>query len=319
MKTYTRSGFGAMALGTLAAWTGVATFPARAQSLKPLTVATIGGDIGAQVFYGKDLGYFERAGLDVQIVPWSGGLTPPAVLSGSVDIAFLNAGALAAAHAKGLAFRILAPANLYLASAPTAGLLAVLNSSTIAKAKDFQGKTVAVNGTNALPEFAVRAWIDKNGGDSTKTRFLDLQFIEMASALQAGRIDAAAMDTTADPRLGKRGDVFRLITPSFSAVSPRFVPSVWYGASSWIASHPAEAQAFAVVMRQTAAWANSHHTESAAILGKYSKMTPELLSSIARVTYGTELSAALIQPNIDLAAKYGALPATFDAQELIAK
>jgi hypothetical protein len=48
-------------------------------------------------------------------------------------------------------------------------------------------------------------------------------------------------------------------------------------------------------------------------------MTPELLSSIARVTYGTELSAALIQPNIDLAAKYGALPATFDAQELIAK
>ena len=41
-----------------------------------------------------------------------------------------------------------------------------------------------------------------------------------------------------------------------------------------------------------------------------------LLANVTRTTYGTELTG-LIQPNIDLAFKYGAIPSRIDAQDLI--
>jgi hypothetical protein len=69
-------------------------------------------------------------------------------------------------------------------------------------------------------------------------------------------------------------------------------------------------------MKQTAEWANAHHPESAAILLKYTKLTPEIVAHMNRATYGTALEPALIQPVIDNAAKYGSFPRPVTAAEL---
>ncbi len=70
-------------------------------------------------------------------------------------------------------------------------------------------------------------------------------------------------------------------------------------------------------MRESALWANSHHRESAEILSKYARATTEQINAITRVTYGDHLTAELIQPNIDLAAKYGVIKAAFPASSMI--
>src|SRR5271168_2556321 len=123
-----------------------------AQSPVTVRVATIGGDIGAEIYYAKELGLFERAGLDVQIDPTTNMVAiVPAVASGQIDIAYNAVLTLALARAKGLPFSILAPANVYVASAPTAGFVAVTKSSPIQSARDLNGKAIAVNGLGGFP------------------------------------------------------------------------------------------------------------------------------------------------------------------------
>ena len=70
-------------------------------------------------------------------------------------------------------------------------------------------------------------------------------------------------------------------------------------------------------MSKTATWANANQSQRAAILAKYSNLDPNLLRNMHRITYGTRPEAAQIQPVIDLSARYGAIPASFPAQELM--
>jgi NitT/TauT family transport system substrate-binding protein len=314
MSGTSRSAFVASVAG-LAALAGAGIAPARAQG-SSITVATIGGDIGAQLYYAKELGLFEKAGLNVVIAPFNAA-TPAAVLAGDIDVTYYAVFGAAIAYAKGLPFTFIAPANSYVATAANAGFLAVVNSSPIRTAKDLEGKTIAVNPLLSFPQFAARAWIDQGGGDSTKVRFVAVPFSEMADAVLAARVDAAAMEITADPTLGKPGDRFRVIARSFDVVSTRFLAGGWMASRTWIASHTAEAKAFISVMRLAAIWANAHRRESAAILAKYSNVSETLIDSATRTTYGTELTAAQIQPSIDLAFKYGLIASRIDAGSLI--
>jgi hypothetical protein len=67
-------------------------------------------------------------------------------------------------------------------------------------------------------------------------------------------------------------------------------------------------------------WANSHQTESGAILLKYLKLDPDVAKAMTRATYDTSgtLNPSYMQPVIDAAAKYGTLTKSFPASELIA-
>jgi hypothetical protein len=71
-------------------------------------------------------------------------------------------------------------------------------------------------------------------------------------------------------------------------------------------------------MHQTALWANTHHAESAEILRRYSKITPEVMATMVRSTYGDapRLEAPMLQPVIDVAVKYGTTAPT-SAADLI--
>jgi hypothetical protein len=53
------------------------------------------------------------------------------------------------------------------------------------------------------------------------------------------------------------------------------------------------------------------------MISEFTKLPPDVLGKIAYPTVPSSLSPALIQPVIDLAAKYQAIPATFPASEII--
>jgi hypothetical protein len=71
------------------------------------------------------------------------------------------------------------------------------------------------------------------------------------------------------------------------------------------------------VLEQTAVWANAHPRESLAILERYTKTSPSVLANMKRCAYGTKLDAKAVQPNIDLAVKYGLLAHSFPASQLL--
>jgi NitT/TauT family transport system substrate-binding protein len=321
MPNSSRRAFLARSVAASAAVTAFGTpllRPASAQDLAVLNVAAIPSDISGSAYYAADNGYFKKGGLSATFLGLtSGAAIAAAVLGGSADVGYSNVISLAIAHSRGLPITMLFPANMHVHEAPTAGLLSVKKSSPITGAKGLNGKVMAVIGLNNIADIAARAWIDKNGGDSKTVKSVELPFPEMKAALEADRIDAAVLDTTADPLLGKPGDTLRLIASTFDAVSTHFAPSVWFSTTDWVSKHPAVAKAFVAAMRESAVWANGHHRESAEILSKYTHVTPAQINTFVRATYGDRLTAEEIQPNIDVAAKYGVIKAAFPAADVI--
>jgi NitT/TauT family transport system substrate-binding protein len=305
---------------TLCVWGAVFCDPAEAQTATVLRIGVIPSDFSAQPYYAEDMGFFAKQGLTVEIVPVNNGAAAAAaVLTGSLDFAYSNIMSLAIAHDKGIPFSIVALANIYSADAPAGGLIGVKRSSSIATAQDLNGKTVAVGALNNVTHLGARAWVDANGGDSTSVHWLEIQISAMAAAVLSGRIEAAVMDQGVYPTLGKPGDPIRVIGHAYDAVAHTFAVGGWFASADWLKQHPLEARKFAAAVADAATWAKTHHRESAAILAKYLKESADAINANARYAYGAAPTVQMLQPSIDVAAKYGLIRASFPATELFVR
>jgi NitT/TauT family transport system substrate-binding protein len=291
---------------------------ARAQTAAPLRVALIPSDFAGCAYYAQQLGYFSGAGLDVSLLPISNGSAIQAALvSGAIDIGYSNVVAVAAAHDRGVPFDFVCASGVQTPQNDISGLLVVASASSIRSARDLEGKSIAVSGINEIATLSVRDWMDANGGDSSKARFLELPFPAMADAVRSGRVDAASTTRALAPDAGTTGSALRLLVNTFNTVAPRWTTSAWIATPEWIAGHRPLLTTFVAAMRKTATWANAHHPESARILAAALSKTPGEIQAIQRVPYITHLTPELLQPSIDLAARYNVIKAPFRADEIL--
>jgi NitT/TauT family transport system substrate-binding protein len=193
----------------------------------------------------------------------------------------------------------------------------VLIDSPIKTAADLTGKTVAIVALKTMQHAAALAWIDKHGGDSKNVKFIEVPFPEMGAAMDAHRVDAALptepFTTSLRPRIRSLGG-------QWEAMKMPFPIFAFFATETWLAAHGDTAVAFAGVIRQTAAWANTHRKDSALILAKFANLDPQLATSMGRSTYGTTLpDAASIQQIVDIQVKYGMMTAPIDPADLIWK
>jgi NitT/TauT family transport system substrate-binding protein len=295
----------------LAAWSGMA----RAQTLAPLRVATTPIENGAEVYYAKDMGFFAKAGLDVDIQGiQSGSAVAGAVVSNAVDVGFASLVPLAIAHSKNIPFVLIAPGAVWTQAAKNSGLF-VAGNSTIRSGKDLNGKVLSTAGRGTLTEYAARAWIDGTGGDASTVKFLEMGYSAMPDALAAGRIDGALIN---EPYFQVASKAGRLIGYPYDYVAKDFLIAGWFTTAQWAADHPDLVNRFAAAMRETAIWANQpqNQARSAEILEKYTHIDPAVAATMIRVRFGDRLTAAAVQPQVDVSAKYAGFP-TFPAQDII--
>jgi len=284
-----------------------------AQTLTPIRVITLPIEAGAEAYFATQLGYFTKAGLDVEIVPASnGGASAAAVAGNGVEIGYADMVSIATAREKGVPFVVVAPAALHVSAAPTTELLVAANSP-IKTAHDLEGKVVAGSGLGTISGYSPRAWIDQNGGDSTKVKFVELPFPAMQAALDAGRVDAVMI---AEPFLSAAKKVDRVIGSPYDAVSKSFLVSAYFTMEPWAKDHADVLNRFVGAIYDTAAWANKNRTKSADYLIAYSKIDPAAVGAMTRVQFGEHLTAAMLQPVVNVAAKYGDFP-PYSAQSLI--
>ncbi len=290
-------------------------FPAAAQAAS-LKVATLPIDQGAQAYFAQDLGMFARAGLNADVETLKFGQeVAAAVAGGAMQIGQSNITSLAIAYERGLPFKLIAGAGLFNAKKPTSYFL-VLKNSPVKTAKDLNGKTVGCNGLKNITQLSIQLWVDKNGGDSSTIKFIEMPFTEMEPALVQNRVDAALMadpDATTALALGHT----RVLSVPFDALGHDWLIGAWFAKTDWIAANPDVVKKFAGVMREAAAWGNKpqNYAQSAAILEKYTKVK---VGSANRIAFADKLDPAQIQPQIDTAARYKVLKASFPATDLIA-
>jgi ABC-type nitrate/sulfonate/bicarbonate transport system substrate-binding protein len=309
MKT-TRYGFLAAACSAVV----LEPLAGRSQGLLSLRIATLPLDAGSQVYYAQELGIFRRYGLEASVQSFSNGpAVTAAVASGAIDIGYSNMLSIEAAHQRGIPIVAVAPAALYDDAAPTTVLI-VPKDSPIQSARDLNGKTIGVNGLRNIAEFAPDAWIDKNGGSSSTVKYVEVPIPATAAALAQHRIDAAVCP---EPELSEALGANRVLGKVFGAIAQRFLIGAWFTSTAWANAHPQTVRAFAAAMRDTAVWANTHQKESARILARSIGVDPQVFTRATRARFAEVLTPGLIQPTIDVAAKYGLLTGSFPAREII--
>jgi NitT/TauT family transport system substrate-binding protein len=296
----------------------VAPSNAGAQTLIPVNVGTLPTDGCSVIYYAKELGFFQKNGLDVDITAMpSGPAIAAAVAGGSLDIGVANVATVAQARLRGLPLRYIAPSSVAAPETMT-DVVMVASDSTIKTGADLNNKIIAINGLKDLQQITASAWVDKHGGDSKTLHFIELPIPQMAAALEAHRADAA-LDVEPFVSGARALNQGKVIGSVLDGVAPRFMVVGWLALDPWIAAHADTATRFATALRQAAQWANTHHKESAAILVRNTKVPAAVADTMARAQFGLTLDPALIRPIVDAAVKYGVLDKPIDVSELIWK
>ena len=192
-----------------------------AGTLTPLKVGAFPIDPMGVVYYAKDQGYFERAGLDVTITPFGGGGAgmTSAILAGSLDLAILDPTVLAGAHLHGVNFKLFAAGAIATPETRT-DQVAVPVDSPITKGSDLNGKTIALVELQSLQQTLVMSWVEKSGGDPKSLKFLEVPFPVMTEAVTQHRVDAAALT---EPFLTFGKGKIRGLGNVLEGVAPRFL------------------------------------------------------------------------------------------------
>jgi NitT/TauT family transport system substrate-binding protein len=302
------------ALGLIGAGLATAASPHGASAATAVRLTTLPVDGTALAFYANDLNYFQDAGLDVTIqTVANGAVITASVISNSVDIGWSNIISLAAAYKRGLPVSIIGAGGMSVTGSLATQLM-VRKDSPIHTAADLSGKVIGTTGLADVGQLAPELWVDKNGGKSSAVKFIEMPFPQLPAALEAGRVDAAWL---AEPFIHAAEPFARTLATCFDAVAPRWMLGAWFATPAYISANRGVIDVFRTVITKTATWANANHDQSAVILAKYSHLDPAVVREMHRITYATRPEAALIQPAIDLAARYGAIAASFPAQELM--
>jgi NitT/TauT family transport system substrate-binding protein len=210
---------------------------------------------------------------------------------------------------------MIAPAGRYERSAPYAALV-VARDSPIRSAAALRGRKIGVPGLQSVNSVVTSAWVDAHGGNSQTLELVEVPLAAAAAAVEHHRVDAAILVNPSLAAALDRGRV-RALAPAHSVVAPSFLISAWFASNQWADAHRNVVRKFARVVAAAAAYTNAHHAETAPMLAEATSVPLRVIERMTRVTNGTTLQVADLQPLLDVAIKYGVIPHGFFVRDLI--
>jgi NitT/TauT family transport system substrate-binding protein len=242
-----------------------------AQTAAAQTKVTIAIGGGACLCYlptvlAKQLGEYEKAGLDVELVDLKGGSDAlKAVLGGSADVVsgyFDHCVNLAAKKQELQSFVVY---DRY------PGLVLVVSpkqTGKITSVKDLAGKRVGVSAPGSSTDFFLKYQLKKNGLNPMDTAVIGIGLGATAvAAMQQGQIDAAVMlDPAVTVLQGSHKDLTilsdtRTQKDTLDVFGGEYPGGALYTTTAWIKSHDKEVQALTSAIMHTLKWIHTHSPE----------------------------------------------------------
>lgn len=271
-------------------------------------------DSYAGPFYAADGGFFGRTGLDVPLtILANSGAIAQAAVGGAIDVGVADLITIAHAQIAGVPLVAFYGCGLYLSEAPTT-LALVAKNSPLRTPKELEGQTVAVVALASISLLGMREWLRQSGADLAKVRIVEMPFPDMVPAMQRGQVAAALV---AEPYIASTKNDARVLGKAFDAIAKSFYISAYFASRDWLVKNADAARKLVAAIGESARWANAHRDETAAILAKYTKMTPERIGSMTRVSQATSLDARQIQPVLDVATRFGQLERAVNATDVM--
>jgi NitT/TauT family transport system substrate-binding protein len=287
---------------------------ARGQAPEKLRVAGVTTDDMTPVFFALRNGWYQRAGLDVEVVPTSSGtVATEAVLSGTYELGKGSPIAFLIAHLRGLPITLIGNSNVWNPKAPISLMLCPADAPYKTGA-DLNGLTLSSSALNDINELAMSAWIDKTGGDSKTVKWIEIPNSAAGTALAEHRTAATMLQEpqlTAALATGK----VRVLAPAYSAISLKLVSGVYFAQKDWAAKNGDAIKRWLRVTYASAIYTNQHHRETEAMMAEITKIPPDVFGKISRNTAATNTDPSYLQPLIDVAAKYRNIDRWFAAKD----
>lgn len=285
------------------------------------TALTVGSspNLGnAGLYYAHIHGVFKRHKLDVTLSPvQSGAAAVPLLLNGQLGVAASDPVAAIVSASKNVPVTIIAPGPV----GPTdpaqdsTGLLVKANGS-IRSVKDLEGRTIAVVGLNGLSQISTRRAIDKNGGDSSKVKFVELPMQQMVEAMDRGQVDGAVVNEPFTTQ-GLQSGLGRLLSPITAAV-PGVPTTLYISSKPYVRKNPGAIAAFSKALTEANTFL-AGHPDTIREVGHASTQTPpEVLSKIVLPVFNDKpVDRNALQTLIDLMVQYKVIPAPVNLDTLI--
>jgi NitT/TauT family transport system substrate-binding protein len=284
-----------------------------------VTVGTLPIASAAPLSLGREKGFFRQEGIEVKPQLAQGGAEVAAgVESGSFDVGYAGLIPILIAKAKRLPVQIVAASDDQLPDPKDADVITVAGAdSDIRSAKDLAGKTVGANVLGGVAEVVVKASIDKDGGDPSKVKIVEVPFPDMVDALESKRIDAAFI---AEPFLLQAvgGGARRIDNASYQAVDPEgFELGIYFASDKYVQENGDVVDRFVRASNRATEYAQAHPDEVRKAIGTYTEIPPEVIPKLQLPRWDSELRRESAQLQAEFAKKYGLIDELPNLDELI--
>ncbi len=266
--------------------------------------------------WAQQSGLFARRGFNFEIQSQrSGAAIASGVAGGAYQIGKSSIIPLVIAHARGIPFTLIAPGKLYRASKPNIALIGPADSP-ITTAAEMNGKTIAVPALDDLFTIGIKLWTDKNGGDSSTLKIVELPVSAVAAALATKRIDAGASDMPTLQQALDSGNA-RILAHMFDAIAPQLLTTAWFTTRTYQSDHSEIVRGFAGAMREAATYVNDHPKQTVDLLSSFTNIQPAVIAKMVRSQMATVFDPALIQPLVEACVRYKVIATSFDVRDMI--
>ncbi len=187
--------------------------------LRKVRVAALPITETAALWGGIKAGLFAKHGLQVEVLPAQGGAQAiPALINGDIDFAIGQPFGPFRADLQDLGVVMIGNYASSYAEGDDINAVVASAKSGIKRPAELAGKRVSVNSLGAAGDVTIMAAVEKDGGDPSTIKFVEVAFPDAPAQLEAGNIDAAWVPEPFVTQLKGRGDTF--IVAPYQAVVP---------------------------------------------------------------------------------------------------
>jgi NitT/TauT family transport system substrate-binding protein len=250
---------------------------ALAQSKVTLAIGGAGCLCYLPTVLAKQLGEYEKAGINVDLIDFKGGSESlKAVIGGSADVVSGYFDHCVNLAAKGQHLQAFVVYDRY------PGLVLVVSpkhTSEIKSVKDLANKKVGVSAPGSSTDFFLKYLLSKNGVDPNSVGVVGVGLGASAvAAMEQGQIDAAVMLDPSVTILKSRNKDLTVLSDTrtqkdtLAVFGGEYPGGALYTRADWVAGHEKEVQGMTNAMVATLKWIHSHTPEEI-----MNKMPPEMV------------------------------------------
>jgi NitT/TauT family transport system substrate-binding protein len=217
----------------------------------------------------KQLGEYEKAGVNVEMVEFKGGSEAlKAVMGGSADVVSGYFDHCVNLAAKGQHLQSFVVYDRYPGFAL---VVSPKHSAEIKSIKDLANKKIGVSAPGSSTDFFLKYILKKNGVDPNSVGVIGVGLGASAiAAMEQGQVEAAIMLDPAVTILQNRDKNLKILSDTRSqkdtlaVFGGEYPGGALYTKAEWIAAHPKEVQAMTNAIVSTLKWIHSHTPEEIA-------------------------------------------------------